>query len=106
MQNEENFKILAFEEKYQMLNTGNWTREQLKQSAEQVEYMCICKKCPSYQGTEETESVFCTMGKSQKIQVQKGCLCKECPLFKMMSARWEYYCTQGSAYELSDLNKK
>ena len=106
MVDEENFGTSTFEEKYKMLNTGTWTRKQLQDSAEQIAYMCICTKCPSYQASEEKEIVFCTIGKSEKIQEEKGCLCLECPLQKMMAARWDYYCVKGSAYELSDLNKK
>ncbi|MHA1188399.1 MAG: DUF2769 domain-containing protein [Candidatus Heimdallarchaeota archaeon] len=40
---------------------------------EQVKFMCkdYCGKCPSYQGTGETDLGFCSIGKSAKIKEKK-----------------------------------
>ena len=105
MADEEYYQATTFEEKYKALTKGKWTPESLKQSTEQVAYMCMCGKCPSYAETEEHQLVFCTLGKSDRIQEQKGCLCDQCPLTRMMNLRWKYYCIEGSAYELSDLKE-
>jgi hypothetical protein len=105
MPNEEDFKTGSFETRYQLLTGGNWTPKAVKQSAEQLAYMCLCGKCQSYTGTGEDQLVFCTIGKSERIQQQKSCLCKQCGVTKTMNMRWAYYCTNGSAFQLSDLPK-
>jgi hypothetical protein len=99
---EERWKTATFEEKYQAMMASMSEPEQ-KQSAEQVEFICLCRNCSTYTGSGETTVAFCTSGKSNAIQEQKDCLCSTCPITKTMSMRWEYYCKQGSALELSDL---
>ena len=59
-----------------------------------------CGKCPSYEGTVETDLIFCAMGKSDKITEEKGCICGKCPITEEMGLRWSYYCTRGSSGEL------
>jgi len=92
----------TFEEKFKAL-MGNMPEADQKRSAGQVLHLCQCSKCPTCTESEETNLVFCTLGKSETIQKQKGCLCSTCSITKTMSMRWDYYCTQGSAVELSDL---
>jgi hypothetical protein len=106
MADEEYYKANSFEEKMNTLMKGEWKPEQIQKSAEQVAYMCKCGQCPSYTETGETETVFCTIGKSDKIKEKQGCLCEQCPLTNMLKLRWKYYCMEGSAYELSDLKKE
>ena len=106
MADEEYYKATTFEEKWKALTKGVWTAEQRRQSAEQVAYLCQCSKCPSYANTGEDAGVFCTLGKSGRIQEQKGCLCDQCPLTKMMNLRWQYYCTEGNAYDRSELKNE
>lgn len=64
-----------------------------------------CGKCPSYEGTGETDLVFCAMGKSDKITEEKGCICGKCPITEEMGLRWGYYCTRGSSRDLSAAEK-
>ena len=106
MADEAYYNASTYEEKFKVLMTGEWTPELRKKSAEQIAYMCLCGKCPSYEGTEATQLVFCTLGKSEKIPEQKVCLCDQCGVTKTMNMRWTYYCTEGSAFALSDLTKK
>lgn len=103
MADEEYFKASTFEEKFKVLAKGEWTPKKARQSAEQLAYMCRCGKCPSYLGTGETQLVFCSLGKSDRIHQQRNCLCKQCGVTKTMSMRWDSYCMKGSALELSDL---
>ena len=95
----------SFEDKIKMLDM--MTEKQKQESKEQVEYTCkdFCGKCPSYEGTGETELAFCMTGKSTKIKEQKGCLCNQCPITKTMTLRWAYYCARGTAMELSEAEK-
>ena len=102
--NEEITQTDTFEEKLQKL-VPNMSEADLIAGAEQVAYMCICKTCPTYQGSGETKVVFCGLGKSTTIQEKKGCLCSECPYNRMMNLRWDYYCIQGKALELSETEK-
>lgn len=106
MIDDESFKDLPFEEKIKIMN--GMSERQLQENLEQVKYMCkdYCGKCPSYQGTRETDFAFCSIGKSSHIKEKKGCLCKQCPISKMMSLRWEFYCTEGNAMELAIAEKK
>ncbi|MFX0169780.1 MAG: DUF2769 domain-containing protein [Candidatus Hodarchaeota archaeon] len=99
---EERWKTATFEEKYKAMMTSMSEAEQ-KRGVEQVNYMCLCNRCPTYIRSRETTVGFCSTKKSESIQTQKGCLCSTCPVTKTMSLRWEYYCTQGSALDLSDL---
>jgi hypothetical protein len=98
---DEDYSKVPFEEKIKMME--KMTEKQLIESLEQVKYTCrnYCGKCPSYQGTGETELGFCSIGKSSVIKEKKGCLCKQCPISKTMSLRWEHYCTDGSAIDLA-----
>ncbi|MHA1123199.1 MAG: DUF2769 domain-containing protein [Candidatus Heimdallarchaeota archaeon] len=106
MIDDESFKDLPFEEKIKIME--GMSERQLQENLEQVKYMCkdFCGKCPSYQGTGETDFAFCSIGKSSRIKENNGCLCKQCPISKMMSLRWEIYCTEGSALELAIAEKK
>ena len=99
---DEKWPTASFEEKYEMM-MGSMSKADQKRSVEQLVHMCQCSKCPTYQGTGETNLVFCTLGKSEAIQEQKGCLCQQCGVTKTMSMRWDHYCARGSAVELSDL---
>ena len=101
---EEYFKTATFEEKMQMIY-GKMTEKQKRESREQVIYMCICKKCPSYGGTGEHALAFCMEGKSSMIAQKKGCLCGDCPISKTMSLRWNHYCIGGTALEHSEAEK-
>lgn len=106
MANEENFRNASFEEKYRMFMGADVRPSDVKRSAEQAASMCLCVKCPSYAGTDETGLVFCTIGKSTKIQENKGCLCPSCAISRTMSLRWDAYCIKGDAASLSDLAGK
>ncbi len=99
---DEKWPTATFEEKYNMM-MGSMSKEDQRRSIENVVHMCQCVRCPSYTGTGETDLVFCSLGKSEKIQEQQGCLCPQCGVTKTMSMRWDYYCTKGSAVDLSDL---
>ena len=72
--------------------------ERLKQ-LEQSKKMCICKTCPSYVGTGESEVLFCGIGKSSTITKEKGCSCGLCPVIGHMGLTRLYYCTRGSERE-------
>jgi hypothetical protein len=98
----ETLSSASFEEKYKSMMGGMSEADQ-KKSAGQVLHLCQCNKCPTYAGTDETDLVFCTLGKSEAIRDKKGCLCSTCSITKTMSLRWDYYCIQGSALQLSDL---
>lgn len=102
---EENFKNLPFEEKIKIMD--RMTEKQKNDAFEQVKFICkdYCGKCPSYEGTGETNLAFCSIGKSSLIKEEKGCLCGQCPITRQMSLRWVNYCTQGSALELSKAGK-
>ena len=102
---DESFGDLPFEEKIKIKE--GMTEKQIRDGIEQTKFMCkdYCGKCPSYQGSGETNLAFCSVGKSTKIKEKKGCLCNQCPISKMMSFRWEYFCTEGSAIELSKVEK-
>ncbi|MHA1398485.1 MAG: DUF2769 domain-containing protein [Candidatus Heimdallarchaeaceae archaeon] len=100
---EEDFPSATFEEKMTILL--KMSDEEKKRSAEQIPYMCLCSKCPSYVKTAESKLAFCTLGKSEVIKEQKGCLCNQCPISKTMSMRWDHYCIRGDAMQLSDTEK-
>ena len=55
---EENFKNLPFEEKIKIMDS--MTEKQKNDGIEQVKYICkdYCGKCPSYEGTGETNLCF------------------------------------------------
>ncbi len=84
-----------------MKGMAGMSQEEMMKKVAQVKDVCknFCVKCPSYEGTGETDLGFCSMGKSQKITEEKGCLCGGCPVTEMMGLRWEYYCTKGSGRE-------
>jgi hypothetical protein len=58
--------------------------------------MCICRDCPSYKGTGETQVLFCSLGKSSAITEERGCTCGGCPVTPQMGLTKLYYCTKGS----------
>jgi len=105
MIDDEDFKSLPYEEKIKIM--AGMTEKEINDGIEQLKYICkdYCGKCPSYQGTGETNLAFCSIGKSALIKEKKGCLCKQCPVTKMMSLRWDFYCTDGNALELSNAEK-
>jgi len=105
MIDDEDFKSLPYEEKIKIM--AGMTEKEINDGIEQLKYICkdYCGKCPSYQGTGETNLAFCSIGKSSLIKEKKGCLCKQCPVTKMMSLRWDFYCTDGNALELSNAEK-
>ena len=72
--------------------------ERMKQIG-QSKTMCICKDCPSYTGTGETEVLFCGTGKSSVIKEEKGCTCGLCPVVSHMGLTRLYYCTRGNEKE-------
>ncbi|MFX1297558.1 MAG: DUF2769 domain-containing protein [Promethearchaeota archaeon] len=90
-----------FEDKMKMI--ANLSQEEIMKRVEEVKNICInyCGKCPSYEGTQETDFGFCITGKSSKITEEKSCICKSCPITKGMVLRWVYYCIRGSGRELS-----
>lgn len=105
IEDEDTFKNLPFEEKIKIMDV--MTEQQKNEGLEQIKFICkdYCGKCPSQNGTGETNFAFCSIGKSSLITEKKGCLCKVCPVTKMMGLRWEYYCTKGSTLELSNAEK-
>ncbi len=105
MIDDEDFKSLPYEEKIKIM--AGMTEKEINDGIEQLKYICkdYCGKCPSYQGTGETNLAFCSIGKSSLIKEKKGCLCKQCPVTRMMSLRWDFYCTDGNALELSNAEK-
>jgi hypothetical protein len=58
--------------------------------------MCICRDCPSYKGTGETQVLFCSVGKSSVIAEERGCTCGGCPVTPQMGLTKLYYCTKGN----------
>jgi hypothetical protein len=72
--------------------------EQMKKK-QMLASMCICRGCPSYEGTGETEVMFCSSGKSSVITVEKGCICGECPVTPEMGLTNIYFCTRGNEAE-------
>ena len=61
--------------------------------------MCICKNCPSYRGTGETELLFCSTGQSKIIGKEMGCSCGLCSVVTHMGLTRLYYCTRGTEAE-------
>ena len=61
--------------------------------------LCICKNCPSYRGTGETELLFCGIGKSKIIGKEMGCSCGLCPVVTHIGLTRLYYCTRGNEAE-------
>ncbi|MDH5450833.1 MAG: DUF2769 domain-containing protein [Candidatus Bathyarchaeota archaeon] len=61
--------------------------------------MCICRSCPSYRGTGETELLFCGTGKSTIISKEMGCSCGLCPVVAHMGLTRLYYCTRDTEAE-------
>ena len=105
MIDDEDFKSLPYEEKIKIM--AGMTEKEINDGIKQLKYICkdYCGKCPSYQGTGETNFAFCSIGKSSLIKEKKGCLCKQCPVTRMMSLRWDFYCTDGNALELSNAER-
>jgi hypothetical protein len=64
MIDDEEFKNLPYEEKIKIMN--GMTEKEINDGVEQIKYICkdYCGKCPSYQGTGETNLAFCSIGKS------------------------------------------
>ncbi len=75
--------------------------QERQKGMEEAKKICkeYCGRCPTHQGTGETELVFCGIGKSKRIKSEKGCICPGCPIQRNMSLRWDYYCIRGSAKE-------
>ena len=84
-----------------MKGMAGMSQEEMMKKVGEVKNVCknFCGKCPSYEGTGETDFGFCSTGKSQKITEEKGCICGGCPVTEMMGLRWGYYCTKGSGRE-------
>jgi Protein of unknown function (DUF2769) len=95
--------MVKFEEMMEKLS--GMSPEEMKAAAEENTKLCICGRCPSYVGTGETELLFCSTGKSDKITEERGCICMECPLTPKMGLRWGYYCTRGSAKDMLEAEK-
>jgi hypothetical protein len=92
--------LVTFEE--MMEKMSGMTPEEMNAKIKELSKVCAdyCGKCPTYDGTGETDLVFCAKGKSGKITDEKGCLCPGCPVqTEMMGLRWDYYCTNGAAKE-------
>ena len=65
--------------------------------------MCICRDCPSYKDTGETQLLFCSLGKSSAITEERGCICGGCPVTPQMGLTKFYYCTKGSESQQRDI---
>lgn len=65
----------------------------------QLTKICICGKCPTYNGTGEKKLLFCATGKSTIIKNEIGCICMKCPVTEKIGLKWAYYCTRGSGKE-------
>jgi hypothetical protein len=89
--------LVNFEEAMEMM--AKMSQEEMMAAKAEMKKMCVCGNCPSYGGTGETELLFCSTGKSQKITEEKGCICGGCPVTPKMGLRWGYYCTRGSGRE-------
>jgi len=84
---------------------GEMSPEEMKASVEDSMKVCAeyCGKCPSYEGTGETDLLFCAKGKSDVITDEKGCTCGGCPVQASMMLEWDYYCTKGSGRQQAGL---
>jgi hypothetical protein len=100
----ENWSKATFEEKYKAMMAG-MSEAQQKKSAEQVLYMCQCRKCMTNTETGDINAVHCALGRSASIRKRSGCLCSSCPMTKTLSMRWSYYCIEGSAVGHSNVNR-
>ncbi len=75
--------------------------QELQKAVKDAKKICkdYCGRCPTYNGSGETEVLFCWLGKSKKIKSEKGCICPGCPVQRNSFQRWDYYCINGSAKE-------
>lgn len=98
--------MVSFEDSMEMM--ASMSKEDMMAGMEENKKICAdyCGNCPSYSGTGETELLFCSTGKSDKITEEKGCLCGGCPVTPKMGLRWGYYCTRGSGRDQMMAEKK
>ncbi len=96
--------MTSFEEVLDMMNA--MSKEEQIAKIKENKRLCICGTCPTYEGTNEKELLFCATKKSSKISKENGCTCPGCPLTEAMWLRWNYYCTRGTAKEQLELQKK
>ena len=68
---DESFNDLPFEEKIEIIK--GMTEKQIQDGLEQTKFMCkdYCGKCPSYQGTGETNLAFCSIGQVHIYKKEK-----------------------------------
>ena len=79
--------------------------EQRKKMMAELRSMCICASCPSYEGTGETELMFCTLGKSSKITEEKGCTCPGCLVTEKIGLTKLYFCIKGSERQQREMTR-
>ncbi len=67
----------------------------------QKKRICICRSCPNYNQcmTENSESLFCFLGKSQCEADPAECICSTCPAHDNFQLKHELYCLNGSEEE-------
>ncbi|CEA13868.1 MULTISPECIES: DUF2769 domain-containing protein [Methanobacterium] len=67
----------------------------------QKKRICVCRSCPTYDQcmTENSESLFCFLGKSQCEVDPAECICSTCPAHDNFQLKHELYCLKGSEEE-------
>jgi hypothetical protein len=60
---------------------------------------CLCDKgdCPTYNQGNLTKTLFCSIGKSEKIPQRVRCPCDVCPVWVEYDLSDYYYCIEGAA---------
>ncbi len=88
----------TFEQEREIIKQA--VQEEIQVAITENKKACLCAFCPSYDGTGESEFLFCTLSKSKVQNEERGCPCPVCPVQKKMAREWDYYCTKGSGTEL------
>jgi hypothetical protein len=73
--------------------------EIMKENLPNIEGMCICSDCPSYNGESELGFCHAMVGKSDVISEVTSCICRICPVTEMMGLKNDSFCKKGSEME-------
>jgi len=59
---------------------------------------CLCDKgdCPTYNQGNLSKTLFCSIGKSEKVPQRVRCPCDVCPVWVDYDLSDYYYCIEGA----------
>ncbi|UCH02980.1 MAG: DUF2769 domain-containing protein [Candidatus Bathyarchaeota archaeon] len=83
------------ERMYRVMRMSAAERRKLMSNPVLAKTICNCTYRPTYENSDETELLFCVLGRSPNIGKERGCVCVLSPVAAFKKLIYFYHCIRG-----------